>query len=458
MRQAMDAHSRRRAESGYVLVGALILTFAVGLVAMGFLNMAGGETHLTQTDLESQRAFWLAEAGKERSIRWMTNRFRPPDFDVTPYADEPGPHGGTYTVHVRVDTTAHFETEKAFLIESIGRSAGRERRIEQRIVMESFAKYAYFTVDERRPGGGVIWFAGADLLEGLVHSNGTIHIHGNPRFLSRVTSASDHMVGNPSYDVYEPAGWPVGSNAPTFAEGFELNAPEITLPSQTLDLKQEAQFGGLYLPQGSEVQLGRTGVGAGIATPGWLRHRITLPPGVNPWTSVEIASLANHVVYCDAEVEVMGVLDGELTIASRQDIVIVDDLTYLASDAAGTPLPGCNDLLGLVAEQNIRFRFDHATTDDLIVDAVLMALDSSITADSYDNNELRGVLTIWGGLIQQYRGPVGLVNGAGQIVSGYRKNYHYDPRVTARTPPAFPLTGVYREVEWKESWVESNPF
>ena len=65
---------------------------------------------------------------------------------------------------------------------------------------------------------------------------------------------------------------------------------------------------------------------------------------------------------------------------------------------------------------------------------------------------------MWGGLIQQYRGPVGTFNGSGQVATGYRKDYHYDPRVTGRTPPAFPLTGVYEKVAWSETWDDSYPF
>jgi hypothetical protein len=52
---------------------------------------------------------------------------------------------------------------------------------------------------------------------------------------------------------------------------------------------------------------------------------------------------------------------------------------------------------------------------------------------------------------------VGTFSGT-TLVTGYRKNYHYDPRVTARTPPAFPLTGVYEKVTWVESWDATSPF
>ena len=450
----MSSRRDRDSESGYALVGVVLVLLAAGILSLGFLHMAGGETHLTQSDLESQRAFWLAEAGKERAIRWMTGLYRPPDFDVDPYTDEIGPSGGTYSVHVRVDTSAAFQAEKAFLVESIGRSRGRERRVLQRIVMESFAKYAYFTVDETSPGGQVIWFVSADRLEGRVHSNGVFHIHGSPTFVSHVTSAADHMVGNPGFNVYDPGGWPVGGNNPVFGDGFELNVAPIPLPSETLDLRDQALTDGLLLAQASDVELGKNEVGPAN---GWLRYRPTNPPG-GPWTAVDISTLVSRVVYCDLDLQISGVLDGELTLAGQQDVIIVDDLTYLASDASGAPLPGCNDLLGVVAGQNIIFDYNPANAADLKVNAVLMALNTSIKSESHDQFAPRGILTIWGGLIQKYRGAVGTVNNGGVITHGYAKNYHYDPRVTARTPPAFPLTGVYRKDHWEETWVAVNPF
>ena len=153
-----------------------------------------------------------------------------------------------------------------------------------------------------------------------------------------------------------------------------------------------------------------------------------------------------------------GVLDGRLTISSKKNIWLADDITYLASGTRGKPLPGCNDLLGLVAEKDIIIPYDPPRTDDLVVDAVLMALDTSIYAERYYNLDRRGDLTIHGGMIQKYRGPVSLFGLLGNLISGYHKDYHYDERVTGYSPPGFPLTGIYQETVWAESWDTSSPF
>lgn len=446
----------RRAEAGYILAIVTLLAFALAFIGFAFISMGGHETRASQKQLDSQRAFWLAEAAKDRALRWMTRLHRPPEEDLPIFEGASGPDGGFYSVQCRVDTSAAYSSQKAFVLDCVGDSRGIQRRIRQWIRMTSFASYAYFTDDEMTPGGDPIWYVSADVIEGRWHSNGTLRASGTPSFLGRVTSASDHMIGYPNYWIDDPEDWPVGGNDPLFAEGAELNVEPIPLPSGTLDLRLEALSGGVYVAPEAELELGVMGEDAGVAAPGWLRYRTLVPPG-QPWTSVRVADISSGVFYCNNTLHLKGVLDGELTIASHQDIRIDDNLTYFASDAHGAPLAGCNDMLGLVAERNIIFSNNAPNQSDLTIHAVLMALNTSITAEQYNQGSPRGILTIWGGLIQKYRGPVGTFSG-GAIVTGYRKAYHYDTRVTARTPPAFPLTGTYDEIAWQETWDESDPF
>jgi hypothetical protein len=453
----MTTHRRRdrHLSDGYALAGVVIIALALSIIGTAFISLAGYETKDTQTDLASQRAFWLAEAGKERALCFLKGEYAPPFSDRRLYDNSPGPDGGSYTVDCLVDTAAAWQVEKRYVLDCVGRSGGVERRIRQRIKMTSFAQYAYFTDEERSPTGGEIWFISADRIHGRVHSNGSFRIHGGPRFFDPVTSASDHMIGYPNFSVYDAGGWPVGGNNPTFEQGFELNVSPIPLPTNTLDLKAEAQDGGVFLGAESTVELGMRA--DGTSSPGWLRYRNTPPPDL-AWNEARISLLAKKILYVNNPLRVSGVLDGEMTIASRTNVTIVDDLTYQASDASGAPLPGCNDLLGLVAGNNIIFA-NTAATANLKIDAVLMALDTSITAENYDTRAPCGTLTIWGGLIQKYRGAVGtFTSSTGAVTHGYTKDYHYDARVTARTPPAFPLTGVYQEVAWTETWDASAPF
>ena len=341
------------------------------------------------------------------------------------------------------------------MLDCVGNSHGIERRVRQWVRMTSFAQYAMFT-DSESSGGTQIWHITGDVIEGRLHTNGTLCIAGSPQFLGRVTTASDHMVGYSNTWVDDMSDWPTGGNNPYFAEGAELNAAQIPMPTTTTDLQQEGLFGGVYAATEMDLELGRAGAQASISAPGWFRYR-DHSDATGDWTAVRISNLTNPIFYCDGDVHISGVLDGELTVASHRNIRIEDNLTYQASDASGAPLPGCDDLLGLVAERNIIFADNAANQSNLIVDAVLMALDTSITAENYSSGGPRGSLTIWGGLIQKYRGAVGQFSN-GVIVHGYQKDYHYDPRVTGRTPPSFPMTSVYEKTAWEETWDESYPF
>ncbi len=447
---------KKTGEAGYALAVVMILVFSMGIVGSAFYSMAGHETIAAQKNLDSQRAFWLAEGAKARALRHLVELSSPPQTGITIFEDMPGPNGGSYSVYCNVDTTDAWEVEKSFVLDCVGNSGDIERRIRQRIKMTSFALFAMFT-DQETNGHYTIWHVSGSVIEGRLHTNGKFSIYGDPQFLGQVTSASDHMTGYRRYWVNEPSDWPCGGNNPYFAEGFELEVEPIPMPTETDDLKQLAMTGGVYIGGEADLQLGVIGETTPITAPGWLRYRDHSPPGAE-WTSVQISSLANKVFYCNDDLHVEGLLDGELTISSNRDILIEDDLLYAGANASGQPLPGCDDMLGLVAEKNIIFVDNAANRDDLIIDSVLMALDTSIEAEDYDEGSPRGTLTIWGGLIQKYRGPVGTAGWGGMVATGYDKNYRYDARVTARTPPYFPQTGQYEELDWEETWDESDPF
>jgi hypothetical protein len=83
--------------------------------------------------------------------------------------------------------------------------------------------------------------------------------------------------------------------------------------------------------------------------------------------------------------------------------------------------------------------------------ATIMALKYSFTVENYASGTPRGTLVLYGGLIQERRGPVGSYSGAsGQLLTGYAKDYTYDPRLRDTPPPGFPTTGTVKKVSWEE--------
>jgi len=183
--------------------------------------------------------------------------------------------------------------------------------------------------------------------------------------------------------------------------------------------------------------------------------------------------ISNGVLYVGGEVKDLqgddsdGGLQGKLTIAASGDITIGGDILYsdridndidFSSEDADLSL--VNDSLGLVSEGDIiveRNAKGSDGSDDIEIDAILMAIGTSFTYEDY-TDLMKGTLKIFGAFIQERRGPVGTFNSSsGYKVSGFTKDYHYDqrmastdPDIPSMIPPYFPTTGNYDKISWRE--------
>ena len=326
---------------------------------------------------------------------------------------------------------------------------------------QSFANFIYFTEDEHLPGSITpVWFCSADYLNGSLHTNGQIHIMGDPQFGGHVSSAwGGPNDGNPSHQpafmYYNGDYWnhvesaaPANSphDQPSFDEGYELGTSSIVLPEYLDDLEALANNGGVYVSGNVTVELGRSAGGSTL----WGVVSYKKNGGV--WHDVSL-DMFNGVFYVDGNVQIEGQLDGAFTLAASGDITITDDLVYRDADPVDGPNPGCDDLLGLVSESNIVIDDNSANRNDCNIHAHMMALDTSFCVENYRSGSPRGTLTVHGGIIQRYRGAVGTgyINGDEIVIStGFAKNYHYDPRFNKLQPPGYLLTGKYYKLRWRE--------
>jgi hypothetical protein len=62
------------------------------------------------------------------------------------------------------------------------------------------------------------------------------------------------------------------------------------------------------------------------------------------------------------------------------------------------------------------------------------------TVENYTTRPASGTLTVFGGIVQNYRGPVGQLSGV-TVVNGYAKNYIFDTRFATNPPPHYPVVG-----------------
>ncbi len=175
------------------------------------------------------------------------------------------------------------------------------------------------------------------------------------------------------------------------------------------------------------------------------------------------------VVTFAGTIGVSGTLRGRETLYSKGGtIVLLDD----QRDAYDPSLGTCNDILGLLADNNIVVADNAINTpqqftggssyksfddsQDMYIQAVVMALNTSFTVQNYNSgptnalnctgsSDGRGCLYVTGGLIQSNRGPVGLSSG-----QGYVKQYTYDRCAAVKPPPYFPTTGRFQDNRYFE--------
>lgn len=213
---------------GSALILTLLLTGAVGALALGAVYMSGNATLLGKAYDREQDYKYAADAavaiGKSRLNR---DPFALPDTGFTQLLREEAVTGADgrqvpgLTVSVWAgpsgSVTGQFGTYASVVSVARDRNGARfVRRLE--LTQESFAKFAYWTDKEKTPTGTTISFGGGDELWGPVWSNDNIDV--------AVSRAIFH-------DVVGTAGTISGKAYGTFDKGSSERQNRIELP--TLD-------------------------------------------------------------------------------------------------------------------------------------------------------------------------------------------------------------------------------
>lgn len=416
---------------GFVLLSSLVIAGILLLLTAVGLQRSTTELRAAQQSVQHNQAFQLAEGGVEDAYRYLKGLGAPP-AGIARFNPFGGPRAvgrGQYAVEVDPDDNNPTSFEDYFTIESTASTTIGQvtRRVTKIVATESFARYSYFT-DRERSGNNPIWFTSRDRLTGPVHSNDRFNISGSPTFNGPVSSAA------PSINYANPP--PTGGNNPAFNEGLTLNAPAVSLPNNLTKLRVAASSGsGLWLTGNTTVVLQPDGT-----------MRVT--NSQRGWNNTTVTPPSNGAIFVNGgNATVSGTLNGRLTIGATRDVVIADDIVY-ADDPRTNP--DSDDILGLASEQNVVV--SRNAPPDLTVQASLMALNSSFTVENWWQGPPKGTLTVYGGIIQDSRGAVSSFNSAtGQLLSGYAKDYWYDPRFSDDAPPFFPTNGVYRLVFWQQN-------
>ena len=425
---------------------ALVLTTVVATVLLGlmngFLNISTNQTRNVDIFDRRTRAYYLAGSGLDRAIYWLRAQGAPPVGNTTnPWNNNNAVTslgGGSYNVTVTdlgIVGGAGSATRR-YQVSSVGTYGTTTRTLRNYVQADNYARYLWFTNSETF-GSSNVWFWSLDYLTGEAHTNSHLNIYKNPYFGGAVSSVDDYIK---FYNNGSKVDLNATSNAPydlpTFVQGMQFGAEATTMPTQALNLRAAASSGGMALTGNTTVTLNSNGtMNVTNAAAGYSNTNMTLP--------------ANGALFVNTgTLSVSGALNGRLTIGASKEVIITSDVTYASDPAVNAD---SDDVLGIISEDDVVIASATAPYD-LKVSACIMALNTSFMLENWSTVGPKGTLSVYGGIIQQQRGPVGTFNGStGTKLSGYSKNYSYDSRLLSTPPPFMPTTGDYITLSWEEN-------
>ncbi|MCX7985085.1 MAG: DUF4900 domain-containing protein [Bacteroidetes bacterium] len=312
-----------------------------------------------------------------------------------------------------------------------------------RFIRRSFTQLAWMTVNE-----GNIFFITGDTLWGKVHSNSNIHVSGSPVFKEKVTTSG----------IINPV-----KNDAIFENGFETRVPERAFPNDLSELWKNKVNSDTNSTLYVEFNRGTTADGDGyviIRKGSWTGQRtdsIRIPYSPTP-------SSTRLVIYSNQDIRVRGTVDGRISICSKRDIYIDDDVRYERPYPPFSSITNTDDMLGLIAERNVVIADNTANNgNDLHLHANIFARTGSFMAENYNNRGVEGRIWLLGSIQQKDRGAVGNFSG-NTLRNGYWKSYYYDKRLenpewyppfypSFTMPPTFGYSSI---LNWWESYSAST--
>ena len=286
-----------------------------------------------------------------------------------------------------------------------------------------------------------LYFKGGEVFNGHVHSDGQLYFDnsgGGPIFHSYVTSLASSFVGDITGIEFD-MGLQLNSYQGSMAD-VDFNSPSAN------SLKNLAVSGGLLLDGASTITFnGGTLSIINVRMYGNLSPHVYTPPAEGI-IYIKNSDTGTTSTQAGKAYLTGGFVTGRLTIVTEDDIHILGHIRYGTEPVTN---PASSDALGLISRSDVWV--DTVAPSNLVIQAAIMATgqavgtDGSFSVINYNDAASpvqgdRGRLTVYGGIVQLIRGPVGQFNSTtGQTTHGYAKNYSYDPRFLYNPPPYYPV-------------------
>lgn len=395
----------RNHKNGVALLHTLIfIVFVVGFIEVVTLE-ANRSLILVNRNADLKRAYYVADAGLAAGFMQLRSYTNPPTgFNLT---DNNFSIGGGKTGSYAVNVSSDMGAWPTYTIQSSGTFANITKTLTIEVKVVSISRWAYLS--QTQSGA---YFGPGESLEGPVHTNGQFGIWGDPVFDGPVTQVNSQL------KYHDQA-----TDNPDFIQGFTPGVPSIALPTTQLISSIQTgagMAGGLSLTGDSKIIFRDDGtMDVTNSALGWTNHNISLP--------------SNNGIYVNGgSATVQGVLNGQVTVGSSNNIYIDGHITYNVDPRTDS---SSEDLLGLVANNNVIVTT--AAPPNLVIQAVVVALTGSFKVDQYGSGSYRGAMVQYGGQINYASAPTGTVSSGGTWITGYSQVIAYDERLQNIIPPYF---------------------
>ncbi len=477
-------------QSGHAIITAVIFITVTLLLSMGYLAWAGYEKVALKRHYAEVQADLAARSGIAETV-FPQIAVHPPAKD-TSYGVFPLPSGIFQQSEFQKSYLAASKPTKASNYQSafIGKSTGRvtykntkgqqiqvEKTVSIMTAPDDFSKFMYFTQNEKAGGGPYVFngpgdrrnvtFGSNDVLEGRVHSNGTLVMSdfGCPTFLGHVSTSPEGGINlgsqctldgilsgsDSKFDTVEAIQYPPPGSLERIQHGatWLFDGGQKIGGGRAVDtlLMTEIVFhpGGFHISQWPYVipssQNPDPDTVAMYHPPMWTVmgrfHHFDFPKPQNPDSLYYNADKSGNkgVIYVqDGQVLVRGIVDGQFTIATDyyttykaaggllssvtdtvyDNIWITGDLRYIDSNPnSGQVQEGSPNRLGLVSGANVIIAntLDNGAANsragsDVVINAAIMAMHESFMAQYWQNTTDNA----WAPPLGDGRGPMRVNN------------------------------------------------
>ena len=410
--------------NGAALIVVMGLAMLGTMAASSVIFCVGSRVRQAHKQVDLEQAFYIAEAGAERAA----SRVAAGDESSGTLTGNLG--SGSY---VTVINSVAGAGETQIDVTSVGTVDGVSHTVIMHGVRRvSWARYALWYDSE----ASKLWIVPGERFDGRVYSKPQFHFHNQ----DLATKGQVHFYDR-AWTV--PATIERASSAvdPIFDMGLITSAQVESMASVDFSaLLANAGAGGLVLEGTTTIVLDNQTMTITNLRKAWSNKAVAIPANGTVYVKTVTTGDTNTKTG-NITVSAPNGLGSRLTLISDNDINIVGHVRYKKNpNPAVTPnYPDSTDALGLIAKRSVVVQT--AAPNNCEIYAHIMCQTGGFGVYNYNSGASRGVLTVYGGIVNKVRNAVGIVNG-----SGYTKNYIFDKRFAKNPPPNYPV--LTDELEW----------